>query len=76
MNIAQKPRRPLRPGTLLMASSPCPWCGKLPVSEEGLISGWVVRCSSTVPRECSVRPSVWRPTREQAEEAWCKRRTA
>lgn len=62
------------PGTLLLASSKCPFCGKMPqsINYGGKISPrWFTRCLNI---KCAVRPCTQGfKTKEEAEAAWCRR---
>jgi len=64
------------PGTLLLASSPCPFCGSparlLADTASSGIKGWTVCCPAD-HRTCGVRPQVWRQDKAEAIRIWCER---
>lgn len=76
----------LPPGTLLLASSKCPFCGsRLDVRRETAssgVKGWRGFCTGALGTGygtgyqqpvCAVGPSVFKPTREGAISAICRR---
>lgn len=74
------------PGTLLLASRPCPFCGSpfeiyRKTARSG-IKGWTVACTGRngtftgavrIPAVCDIKPTVWKPTREEAIAAISRR---
>lgn len=76
----------LPPGTLLLASSKCPFCGsRLDVAPETAssgVKGWRGYCTGAretwdggrcIEPVCDVRPSVWRESKDEAVSAICRR---
>lgn len=77
----------LPPGTLLLASSKCPFCGsRLDVAPETAssgVKGWRGYCTGAretwegsryIEPVCEVRPSVWRENKDEAISAICRRK--
>lgn len=74
------------PGTLLLASSKCPFCGsRLDVRRETAssgVKGWRGYCTGAVgyhldgkhiPKVCDIGPSVFKLTKDEAISAICRR---
>lgn len=60
------------PGTLLLASSPCPWCASVPrvANPDDENARWLVLCPN---KECPVQPFAVGDTEAEAVEKWSRR---
>lgn len=64
------------PGTLLLASSPCPFCGTparlLADTASSGVKGWTVCCPAE-NKVCPIHPRIWRQDKAEAIRIWCER---